>query len=331
MENKFLNRISDAWHSLLSVKSDSKNKGTDREKVVVFTISVFLAFCIWLIVNLNRDYSLNIDVPVELGNITTDKALAEELPASVTASVTGDGWNLINMYNNPPRIYLDVSGDEINLFEQVRRYMDAISNVRVQTVEPLYLQIRLEDKESKKVPLAPNIEVNFAEQYGFLDSPVITPDSVTIRGASSQLARISRWSTDSLVFNNVKNSFSAEVDLQKPEALITLSQSKVNYRAEVAEYTEGEVTVPIETRDFPVGDVISFSPSSVKIKYRIPLREYAAFNKSRPFRAYVANDQIQQDTTGFVSPQIEKLPEKAHLKVRTVQPSEVAYFMIIDN
>ncbi len=331
MENKFLNRLKDAWQSLLSVKGDSEKKGTDREKVAVFTLSVFLAFCIWLIVNLNRDYNLNIDVPVELGNITTDKALAEELPATITASVTGNGWNLINMYNNPPRVYLDVSGSEINLFEQVRRYMDAISNVRVQTVDPLYLHVQLENKESKTVPLVPNVEVNFADQYDFLDPPVISPDSVTIRGAASRLARISRWPTDSLVLNKVKDSFSMELELRNPESLITLSKSTVNYRAEVAEYTEGEVTVPIETRDFPVGNVISFSPSSVKIKYRIPLSEYAAFNNGRPFRAYVANDQIQQDTTGFVSPQIEKLREKAHLKVRTVQPNEVAYFTIIDN
>jgi hypothetical protein len=331
MKNKILNRLKDAWQSLLSIREDSEKKGTDREKAVVFTISVFLAFCIWLIVNLNRDYNLDVDVSVELGNITSEKALAEELPSTVTASVTGDGWNLINMYNNPPRIYLDVSDNEINLFEQVRRYMGAVSNVRVQTVEPLYLQVRLEDKASKTVPLVTNVKVGFAEQYDFLEPPALDPDSITIRGASSRLARISRWPTDSLVFNNVKDSFSTELELRKPESLITLSQSKVNYSVEVAEYTEDEVTVPIETRDFPVGDVISFSPSSVKIKYRIPLREYAAFNKSRPFRAYVLNEQIQQDTTGFISPQIEKLPEKAHMKVRTVQPSEVAYFMIIDN
>src|SRR5699024_5337034 len=74
----------------------------NKEKTIAFLITIVLAFSLWIIVNLNRDYTLNIDIPVVLGQITTDKALAEELPQQVTASISGEGWSLLNVYKNPP-------------------------------------------------------------------------------------------------------------------------------------------------------------------------------------------------------------------------------------
>lgn len=330
MSNKFSERLKELWEKI-SRDAAEQRSGIDREKVVVFIISIFLAFCLWLIVNLNRDFSLDISLPVEVGNITTDQALAEELPDEVTASVNGTGWNLINLYNDPPHVFIDVTGQEVNLFEQVRRQMSGVSNVTVQKVEPLYLQVNLEPKQAKRVPVVSNVDVSFAPQYGFLGEPVIRPDSITVRGAASRIQPITKWPTDSLSFENVKESFTTEVDLKDSGSLITLSESTVEYQAEVAQFTEGEVTVPVQTRNFPAGDVVSFSPSNVTVKYRIPLQQYAEV-QDQPFVAYVNYAQIQQDTSGFVKPHIEVVQDQQlNLKIQSVRPNEIAYFTIIDN
>lgn len=330
MSNTFTERLKELWQRISRDESDQR-PGVDREKVVVFFISIFLAFCLWLIVNLNRDFNLDIRLPVEVGNITTDQALAEKLPDEITANVNGTGWNLITLYNDPPHVFVDVSGQEVNLFEQVSRQMSGMANVRVQTVEPLYLQVNLEPKQAKRVPVTPHITVNFAPQYGFLEEPALTPDSITVRGAASQIDAIESWPTDSVTFDAVKGNLSTEIALRSPSTLLTLSQSEVRYEAEVVQFTEGEVSVPVQTRGFSPGNVVSFSPSTVTVKYRIPLSEYASVNQNRPFAAYVEYQQIQQDTTGFVAPRIEQLQDDTHLKVRSVQPAEIAYFTIIDN
>jgi len=209
--------------------------------------------------------------------------------------------------------------------------MSTNPNVLVQTVEPLYLQLNLEEKQSKKVPVISNVNVDFAKQYGFFTKPEIIPDSITVSGATSRVENIDRWPTEVLKLNRINKSISTEVALIEPPSLIRLSQEQVQYRAEVAEYTEAEITVPVETRDFPAGLNVTFSPLSVDIKYQIPLKEYAALKNSRPFAAYVTYSQIKQDTSGFVEPQVDELLEKNYLNVRKITPSKVAYFTIIRN
>lgn len=331
MANKYLNRIKKAWNSLSRASGDDEMEGLDREKVVVFAISLVLAFCLWMIVNLNRDYSIGIELPIEVGNVISDQALAEELPKKVTASINGSGWNLISMYNDPPQIFIDVTGQEVNLFEQVQRQLGGVSNVTVQTVEPLYLQVRMEPKEEKRVPIRPMVDVSFRNQYGFLNEPQIEPDSVTVRGAASYLEEISYWPTDSLSLSQVDENISKTLQLKSPNTLVTLSENSVEYNAEIVQFTEGEVNVSIGTRNFPVGTMLRFSPSSVDVRYRVPLKEYASFQEGQTFTAYVTYEQVQQDTTGFVTPQVENVSGDSSITVRSVQPREVGYFTIIGN
>lgn len=331
MPNRIKDKLKKAWQSLSQKSDEEAMSGIGREKVIVFCIALVLAFSIWLVVNLNRDFSIEMSVPIVLGNISTDQVLAEELPDEVTASVSGDGWSLINVYQAPPEVYIDVAQQEVNLFEQIRQQMATNSDVTVQTVNPLSLQLNLEQKKSKKVPVVSNVSVEFVRQYGFLEEPVVDPDSIIVQGAASRIQNINQWPTDPLQLTGINESISRDVALKKPTSLIALSQTEVEYRGEVAEFTEAEVTVPVETRDFPADLNVTFSPSSVNIKYQIPLEEYARLKESRPFAAYVTYAQIQQDASGFVDVQVEKLLNNAHLNLQKTVPLKVAYFTIIGN
>ena len=329
MAESFKEKLKGLWDSLTRKSSEEAMSGIGREKIIVFVVSLILAFSIWLVVNLNRDYNINLKVPIVMGNISTDQALAEELPDEVTASVNGDGWSLMNMYQSPPEVYIDVTQPEVNLFEQIRQQISATSNVTIQTVDPLSLQLNLEKKESKKVPVVSNVNVNFVQQYSFLADPVLDPDSIIVQGAASRIRNISQWPTQSLELQNVKQNVVTEVALKEPSSLITLSQTEVQFRGEVAEFTEAEASVPVETRDFPSSSNITFSPSNVSIIYQIPLAEYAQYKDAQAFTAYITYEQIQQDTSGFVQVQVEKLLNEGHLNFRQASPAKVAYFTVI--
>lgn len=329
MAEGFKEKLKSFWDLLKRKSEEEAMSGIGREKIIVFVVSLILAFSIWLVVNLNRDYNIEMKVPIVMGNISTDQALVEELPDEVTASVNGDGWSLINMYQSPPEVYIDVKQQQVNLFEQIRQQISATSNVTVQTVDPLSLRLNLEPKESKKVPVVSNVSTDFAKQFGFLTKPVLDPDSIIVQGASSRIQNIDEWPTESLQLTNIKEDVATQVALKKPTSLIALSQTQVQYRGEVAEFTETEVTVPVETRDFPTGLNVNFSPSNVQITYQIPLDEYAQYEDMQAFTAYVTYQQIQQDTTGFVQVQIEKLLDEAHLNYRRVSPDKIAYFTVI--
>lgn len=326
-------KFQSVWNGYFSKPDEEGLPEAGREKFIVFLVAFILALCLWLMVNLSRDYNLNINLPITLGNVPPDQALAEELPNFATVGITGEGWKLINIYNNPPQIYVDVTQQEVSLYDQVRQQINAVPDLNVLKVQPLFLSLELEEKVSKKVPVRPNIEVSFKELYGFVDEPRLVPDSVTVTGASSLVEEIDYWETDSVEVTDVKDRISVSVPLKQPNPLLELSTDEVNYQAAVSQYTEGEARVYIMSRNMPEGRIVSFSPSSITVRYNVPIDEYAGVqNLSNPFTAYVSYDQIRRDSTGFVTPRIEKTASSDyHYEIRSFHPREVAYFMVIGN
>lgn len=331
MLEAFKNRIRAAWNTLFNSDSEEGLSDAGKEKLIAFLIAVVLAFSLWMIVNLNRDYTLNVEIPVVLGQIATDQALAEELPEQVVASISGEGWSLLNVYQNPPQVYVDISEQEVNLFDQVRRQLSSISNITVQKVNPLTLQLNLEERQSKKVPVTSHVEVNFREQYDFLEKPELHPDSVTVYGATSIIDTIAEWPTVPLQFNRVDKAFTMQVALKNAGSLLTLSEQAITYHADVVEYIGEEVKVPIQIRNTPMDSHITLSPSSMIINYNVPINEYVKLNRQNLFEAYITYAQIMQDTTGFVAPKIQQLLPEAHLKITRLEPSQVSYFTVVED
>lgn len=327
---KLKEKLLDVWQNIIKKSDEDDIAGMGRERIIVFIVALILALCLWLMVNLSLVYNLNIDLPIKLGTVPTGKALAEELPDQATVSVTGEGWKLINLYNNPPSININVSDTEVNLFDQVQQQMDAFSGISIQKVQPLILTVELGDRVSKKVPVRSRIDVSFKQQYGFVGAPTLQPDSITISGAASLIQDINKWPTDSVRLANVAGDIRRTISMKSPGELISLSQNQVDYRANVAQYTEGESQVDIVTRNLPQGRLVSYSPSTITVKYNVPITEYTQVQDQNPFSAFVMYQQIKQDSTGFVTPQIEQTTTSKHIKIRSFQPRNVAYFMVLD-
>lgn len=324
-------RFSEWWNFLVKKSDEDDIAGMGRERIIVFIVSLILALCLWLMVNLSRDFNLNIELPIQLATVPADKALVEDLPESATVSVSGEGWTLINLYNNPPSINIDVNDEEVNLHDQVQQQMNVLASVEIQKVQPLILNVQLEDRISKAVPVRPNIEVSFRNQFGFIDSAEVSPDSISISGAASLLQEINEWPTDSVHIEDVSGNLSRPVPLQEPGKLLELSQDEVSYNATVAQFTEGEAKVNINTRNFPQGRMVSFSPSTITVKYDIPIDEYNEIEGENPINAYIDYSQIVEDSSGFLTPQIEVSTDDYHIKIRSFQPRRIAYFMILSN
>lgn len=319
----------DLWERLIQKSDEGEIADMGRERIIVFVVAFILAVCFWFMVNLNRIYNLNVDVPIQSGEVPQDQALAQELPETASVSVTGEGWKLLSFYNNPPSVNVDVTASQVNLYDQVQGQVKAMSNVNVSKVQPLILTLDLEPRTSKTVPVRPVLDVSFEGQYGFIGQPELQPDSITISGASSLLDSITDWPTDSLKMNSVARDISQLVKL-KSSKLITLSQQEVQFTGTVSQFTEGEATVPINTRNFPTERSISYSPSSITVTFDVPISEYANVEGEQLFRAYLNYQQIETDSTGYVKPNIEQVSGNNHIKIRSFKPQQVAYFLVLD-
>jgi len=327
---KYKEKLLASWDVLLNPTDEEEETEVGRERIVVFVVALILALCLWLMVNLSRDYNLNVELPISLGAVPQEQALAENLPEKATVSVSGEGWKLINLYNNPPSINVDVTNSEINVYDQVQQQMNMLPDISVQKVQPLILTVQLEERISKKVPLQSRVEVSFQDQYNFVGAPQLQPDSITVSGARSLVENITEWTTDSVKIENVYSDVSRIVDLKNAGNLLTISQQEARFEARVSQYTEGEVTVNVETRNLPPGRAISYSPSSITVTYDVPIEEYNEVQDINPFNAYITYNQITNDSSGFLTPKVEKTANDYHIKLRSFEPRRVAYFMQLD-
>lgn len=325
-------KVTAIWESLVMKRGEDGTSEFGHEKLVVFTVSFILAFCLWLMVNLNRDFNLDINLPISVVNIPEDQALSKPLPASATVGISGEGWKLINIYNNPPSINLNVTQPEINLYDQVRQNMNALPDIRVQKVQPLMISADLEEKVTKSVPVISRVNMSFRDQYGLVGPVSVNPDSITVTGAASLVESITAWPTDSVEISDISDDISRTLGLTEPDDLIEINRTEVQITAPVEQFTEGEVRVNVVTRNLPVTSNVSFSPTSIRVKFDVPITHYADLEGRNIFEAYVTYEDLMDDSTGFVQPKIE-LREKVDypINIRSHQPRHVAYFMVLDS
>lgn len=326
LKNKFLER----WNRMVRRPDDDGMADVGREKVAVFVVAFVLALCLWLMVELSREYTLTVNMPVEVGNVAADRALAEELPNFVIVSVSGEGWRLIDIYNNPGRVYVDVTENEINLYDQISQQMTR-PDLTVEKVQPITLSLDIEERVTKKVPVTPRVNVQFRERFGLTGEASMTPDSVDVSGAASIIDTVRSWPTRQVSLTGINSDINRELELADPGNLLSLGRSAVQYQAEVSEYTESEVRVPITTLNMPSGRTVNYSPSALTVRYDIPIEQYRQVEGQVPFSAYVTFEQIQSDSTGYVTPELEISAKDLNIRLRSHQPNEVAYFIVINN
>ena len=299
-----------------------------REKIIAFSVALFFGLCLWFIVNLSRDYNVTIEVPIVLSNLPDDVTVSSDIPETASVVLTGEGWNLISVYTNPPRVLVNAESDDVNLGEQLRSQVGAFSNLNIIQVRPTQLYIQKERRVSRKLPVRNRVNIQFADQYGLLSEPTLSPDSITVIGAESVLDELEYWDTAETEFTNINESVNRVVQLHSMTG-VALEPSTVILSMEVAEFTEAEIRVPIRTRNLPSGRAVSYNPSSIMVRYDVPLQQFSEVQGVRLFNAYVDYSLIEEDDLGTIAPDVEIVDNSYNIRLRSFQPPRVSYFRIV--
>lgn len=333
-----INFITERIKSFLSPENPARAEDADqdeffrKEKLIAFGISFFFALCLWFVVNMNRDFNVTIDVPIQLTNLPDDVAVSSDIPENASVNLTGEGWNLIKIYRNPPPVNLSADSRQINLFDQLRNQSNAYSDMSIMQVEPILLTIETETKATKMVPLQSRVEFQLEDQFGPVSSPELEPDSVRLTGPQSVLEELNEWETDTLILTNIRENVEIPVDVRSPSSGVSIEPQTTVFRLEIAEFTESEIRVPVRTRNLPSGKAVTYNPSSIVVRFDVPLDQYSQVQGTRPFAAYVDYSTIEQDSTGLVTPEIERVDSENSdltVRLRSFQPARVSYYNII--
>ncbi len=297
----------------------------------IVAISVLFALLLWFSINMGEEYQVALQVPLVVENVPAGKAFKHSIPKSLSVKMRGTGWRLASLlFSRESQCILDFASlgksNAIVTDKELADYLTLSGGIKPVDVNPDTLILDLDQYGEEKVPVIPNVVLEFHENYGLAGEVSVKPESVVVGGAQSILQGVHYWQTVRQTFADLRESFTVELPLVEPtDYSLQLFQKNVQFSANVQPFAEKTfLDIPIKVVSPPPHGEVIFIPPKIDIVARGAIDELAALSNV-DFRFSVDYQSLAGDTTGFVQPHFEypsgvriiaKRPERLQYIVR---------------
>lgn len=251
-----------------------------QEDRAMLIMCIGIAFVFWILVKLSQTYPtvkpvmLNVEMP-------EDRCLLRMPPADVQAELRGTGWDLMleHFYHSRIPVFISML-DNSNLYLNQNRLRTEIRNsLRFSAIEVLSvnyenLEIELDQKVNKRVPIVLEKELAFSPGNQLRQVPALVPDSVTVVGPAQILDSLEFWPTSLLQLSDVKTSTSIAVPLEPAPPALQIEPQQIQVDLEVEQFTEKTLYIPVSISHAPVGDSLKIFPDKIQLTCQVGLSRY---------------------------------------------------------
>lgn len=274
----------------------------------------------WVLINLSKTYTSEVNYSIEYVNLPQHKTLISAPQKSINLLIKATGFNLLttNISNKPIKLDLEKTTKKKgtnyyflskNIQPQVQNQLKSGIELIQITKDSIYLKIGT--LSSKKVPLKPNLNINFKLGFDLAKSISIKPDSILISGDESELKNITYLNLEKLDLKNVSKNIEVQSNIITPKnSNFKINNKQANIIITVDKFTEGEIEVPVIVKNAP--DDINIFPKKVKLIYKVDLSN---FNKINPDLFKIECDYNETSTKGisYLTPKAQSLSNLATL------------------
>ncbi|CAL2085041.1 YbbR-like domain-containing protein [Tenacibaculum sp. 190524A02b] len=267
----------------------------------------------WLLMNLSKTYTTEISVPVSYTNLGLDKVLLEKPQEKLALQVKGTGFKLINIGFSNHQINFDLKNlkktSKNNYYLLSNSFSNQIqkqlkSGISLITSLQDTLKFKIGNLSTKKVPLSPDLNINYKKGYNIASPIKITPDSIALSGSTEALNEIHNVLTEKVNLVDLDANFSKKVNLILPNTNIKSKQKEAVITFKVEKFTEGKLTIPIIIKNSPKSEKINIFPKTVDITYKIGLKNFSKVNK-KSFSVYCDYKQSLNNNLTYLVPILE--------------------------
>lgn len=306
--------------------------GADEDGAPPRTIAIIVCFAIsgilWLTFTMQETHEIVLPLELQVENMPSDQMLADSLPRSIRVTVEAERVQLLRLIWDPPTVPINVGTERISVEEVI----PPLGNVRVQGVSPSVIEPRLEPQVARRIPIQLRHAISTPSSHDFLVPPTITPDSVLVTGARSVVNSLRFWPTKVIEHEGLRDTLEARVALSDTlSSLVQRRPNEVSLMAVAGEFVGSIREIDVHVQGVPSGEqVVVLDPPSVRVRYRVLFSHYEQALHAPDFYAEVSYDQIRNDRTGRVHPELHT-PE--NLEVRDVEmvPATVGYFDVVSD
>lgn len=313
-------------------KINNKLKITEAggKDIVIFILSLLLAFSIWLIHGLSLKYTEFVTVHVVAESGIDGHSAMSANSVAILARCRTSGFEIIRLNMAAGKKPVTVKFDPADLKPYEGETFYITSNELIKYVSAIFgdktgmetfitdtLFFRFPTENSKKVPVQPVYRVTFKPQYMGVGGLRIEPDSILVYGEPFHLDGVDRVYTESFSLEDLSMPSHGTVKLANTKG-VRMSVDKVEYIIDVSRFVEIKAEMPVNVRNVPKGHSLIVHPSVATVTFRcaFPVSEnpldnvsfyidYNDFVESLGGNCMVSTDRLPSGVLGYdIVPQV---------------------------
>ncbi|HNP94189.1 MAG TPA: hypothetical protein PKJ63_01125 [Cyclobacteriaceae bacterium] len=282
----------------------------------------FLAAVVfWFFNALNKNYSTNLRFAVNFDFDEQRYIPVEPLPRSVFMNVSGNGWDLLrkSLGFNVPEMNIPLERPT-----EVKKIVGStlpallagqLGNLQINHVVTDTLYLSLDPKERKKVKVTVDpSQFTFAEGFGRLSPVVVLPDSISLEGPKSVLAKVADSVTLSFEQRAIEKDYREEVEVNIPNGeLIKRDPAVVEVMFEVVEWVEVTKPIRLDVINVPSGIRVNLVKDSVRCVVKVPRSQVQDFARASEGELALLNLRGVRRGDSKILPEVIGLPGHVQL------------------
>jgi len=244
----------------------------------VLIICIGIALIFWTLTRLSQSYKTTQEC-VLLYNLPEGYILASDAPEKLLVSMEGVGWDLMSNYFKKEKgsLSLNLSTNQRQIYNSaqlINKLHRSQSSIDINGLNIDILELEVEEKLSKKVPISLDAKLTFDPSYHLKQKPQISPDSILLSGPETIINSINNWPSESVQLEPLDKNLSMVLPLVKPtdKTNISISPTSVQLNLEVEQLTEKKFFVPIQVKN--ASDSIKIFPTNIQISCVVGLSHY---------------------------------------------------------
>ncbi len=244
---------------------------------LVFLVFLAVAIIFWFMQALKEDTATQFTYKIHITNVPKEVIFTSEVPKTVTVSVTGRGWNILEYLskNESDDIYVDFhevekSRSKITLDSNLWRRLlihRLGNNIKFVASNPGTQDVYYSNGKAKRVPVVFDGTITTELQH-LLCGIHMKPDSIDIIAPTYMLDSLNEVHTKHMEFKDLADTIHTTMPLHAATGIKVMPDS-VNVEICVDLFTEKTVEVPIYCENIPSNKVMRTFPSKAKVTFHV--------------------------------------------------------------
>ncbi len=242
-----------------------------NKKTFTLLICMLLSIFLWTLIRLSKNLQREFSVNVNITNIPDNLFLNPLQTHQIKILAEGKGYALFKYYSGGQTLTVDfddleyVGGKKYKLSKNISDKLKTsqLSELKVQNTYSDTIFIDLEKKYTKKIPVEVNLNAEFQREYQ-LTELITKPDSVEVSGFKAAIDTLNAVVVSFSERKHVKKSFEETYKLQNTSS-VRFHTNRITVKAIVDKVSEQLVRVPVEMLNVPPDVQVKIFPAEVTV------------------------------------------------------------------